>query len=121
MRYGYKCPAHGEFERNRPMAECSEPSPCPECETPSPRYYGYGMPLIFVNRAFFTMMNDVLPTRSDYEYYSDYLKETKDLARKTSEPSKKTYQQDKALIAEGKRLAAENRDVLASVGSLPDE
>ncbi len=35
--YDYECPTCGDFTEMRPMAECSLPQLCPQCETPSPR------------------------------------------------------------------------------------
>lgn len=29
--YDYECPACGDFTALRPMAECQDPHPCPEC------------------------------------------------------------------------------------------
>ncbi len=39
-RYGYACPAcEAEFDLERPMAQSSEPAPCPVCGADAPRRY----------------------------------------------------------------------------------
>ena len=35
--YEFECPTHGVFHALRPMAQHSEPCPCPDCDAPARR------------------------------------------------------------------------------------
>lgn len=40
MTYSYECPVCGEFEVEKPIAECSRPEKCPKCGADANRVWG---------------------------------------------------------------------------------
>ena len=88
MRYGYRCPEHGEFELNRPMSEASLPGICRTCFKPAPRYYGRHPVTVIVPRSLHeASYYDIIPKPSDFEYRGEYEKAIENISWRSSPPS----------------------------------